>query len=68
MAQTEVRSTGQTGTICQTSAPYSPVRHPYITMFVKKGAKFTVDPVDGQSTSWSVTKANASLGTAETQI
>ena len=54
---TSVTATGQTGGTCQTSGPYKCVRHSAIVVFFKKGSRFTADPVDGASTSWTIVSA-----------
>jgi hypothetical protein len=51
---TSVRASGQTGGTCNNSGPYKPVRNPTIVVFFKSGAKFPVDPVDGQPTVWTM--------------
>jgi len=50
-----VVATGQTGGTCQTSGPYRPSRNASIVVFFKKGDKFPADPVDGKSTTWTIT-------------
>lgn len=66
MAQTELRSSGQTGTICQVTAPYCSSRHAGMPLFIARGTKFPVDPIDGKSTTWSVAKSSATLSTSPT--
>lgn len=51
---TAVTATGQTGGTCQTDGPYRCDRHPEIVMFIKKGDKFPVDPVDEGKTTWTL--------------
>lgn len=51
---TTVTASGKTGGTCQTSGPYKPSRHTTIVVFFKKGQKFPADPVDGNSTTWSM--------------
>ncbi len=47
---------GRTGQECQTSGPYRSDRNPTIIVYFKKGDKFTVDPVDGRDTTWSMVR------------
>jgi hypothetical protein len=51
---TTVSATGTTGGTCQTSGPYKCARHTSIVVFFKKGDRFSADPVDGRSTTWSL--------------
>jgi hypothetical protein len=54
---TAVNVVGQTGGACQTSGPYKCDRHADIVVFFKNGDRFPADPVDGRSTSWTLTRA-----------
>ena len=47
-------ATGKTGGTCSVSGPYKSVRNPSITVFFKRGDKFSSDPVDGKATTWSM--------------
>jgi hypothetical protein len=51
---------GKTGTICQKSGPYKCTTTPVVTVFFKKGAKFTNGPktgsANGQLTTWVLVK------------
>ena len=48
--------TVQTGGTCQVSGPYRASRHTDIVILFKQGDKFPVDPIDGRSTSWTLTR------------
>ena len=47
-------ATGKTGGTCSVSGPYKSTRNPSITVFFKRGDKFSNDPVDGKATTWSM--------------
>lgn len=54
-SSTDVVASGQTGTVCQRSAPYKCNSHAEIVVFFKKGERFSSCPVDrGHATTWSV--------------
>jgi hypothetical protein len=67
MAQTDVRATGGTGTICQVTGPYSSTKHPGVVIFVAKGDKFPVG-IDGQSATWNITKVSSFSTTPVSEI
>jgi hypothetical protein len=55
--QTPVTSSGQTGTVCQNTAPYKCATHTTVVVFFKKGDAFSNCPSGsntGHSTTWSV--------------
>jgi len=58
MIQTEVRASGQTGTTCQATGPYSSERNKSIIVLFSKGDKFTNDPVDGRTTTWIMVRSS----------
>lgn len=49
---TNVTATGQTGGTCQKSGPYK--SRTAVVVFFKSGQRFTADPVDGRSTTWTM--------------
>ena len=51
---TKVTASGKTGGTCQVSGPYKSTRNTSIVVFFQKGQKFTADPVDGASTTWTM--------------
>ena len=51
---TKISATGKTGETCTVSGPYKSTRNPSIVVFFKKTDRFSVDPVDGRSTTWNL--------------
>jgi hypothetical protein len=51
---TKMTGSGQTGGTCQASGPYKSNRNTGVVVFFKKGTRFTVDPVDGAPTTWTM--------------
>lgn len=51
---TSITASGKTGGVCSTSGPYKSTRNTSVIVYFKKGDKFSVDPVDGRSTTWSM--------------
>jgi len=56
--QTPVTSSGQSGTVCQNTAPYKCATHTTVVVFFKKGQTFSNCPSSssstGHSTTWAV--------------
>jgi hypothetical protein len=51
---TKVSASGKTGGTCAVSGPYKSGRNTSIVVFFKRGDTFSVDPVDGRATTWSL--------------
>ena len=49
---TKVSASGKTGGTCAVTGPYKSTRNTSITVFFKRGDRFSADPVDGRSTTW----------------
>ena len=49
---TRITASGRTGGTCAVTGPYKSSRNTYVVVFFKRGDRFTVDPVDGRSTTW----------------
>lgn len=53
---TGITASGKTGGICSTSGPYKSGGTPPVVVYYKKGDKFSVDPVNGRATIWTMVK------------
>lgn len=51
-----VTASGKTGALCSTSGPYKSGGTTPVVVYYKKGDKFSVDPVNGQGTTWTMVK------------
>jgi hypothetical protein len=48
----DVKASGTTGALCQSSGPYKCMSHPEIILFFRKGDKFSVCPAKDHATTW----------------
>jgi hypothetical protein len=51
-----VTATGKTGGVCAASGPYKSGGDPAVVVYYKKDDKFSVDPVNGKATTWTMVK------------
>ncbi|HEU4386914.1 MAG TPA: hypothetical protein VFV34_03890 [Blastocatellia bacterium] len=61
---TNITASGTTGGTCFKSGPYR--SGSAVVVYFKQGDKFTVDPANGKSTTWSMLKTADTLATSAT--
>lgn len=61
---TNITASGSTGSTCLKSGPYR--SGSAVIVYFKQGDRFTADPANGRSTTWSMLKDFDSLATSAT--